>query len=277
LDAALALQDRENSAVTFIFNGDFNWFNIDPHDFEAINEEVLAHNCVRGNVETEIASGSGEAGCGCGYPDWVDDNTVAASNTIMEQLARTASGFPKLCERLAALPMNLVAEVGGLRVGVVHGDAESLAGWNFSQEALTQTARSGTLDRYFHDAEVCIFACTHTGLPVCQDFEFPQGRCLVINNGDAGLPNFRNTQFGLCTRISTEPATGVPSLYGTRLEDVYVDAVPVHYDHAKWSQSFLANWSPGSPAHAQYIDRVVNGPDFSVENAVRGKVLRTSG
>ena len=69
--------------------------------------------------------GTPGAGCGCGYPDWVDDTAVRFSNAIMARLGETGRSFPEQCAELAALPMWLVAEVGGVRVGIVHGDAES--------------------------------------------------------------------------------------------------------------------------------------------------------
>src|SRR6266581_5214135 len=118
--------------------GDFNWFNADPTEFRGINDTVLRHVALRGNVETEIAGEGAGAGCGCGYPEWVGDGEVERSNEILERLRETARGFPDLCARLGGLPMHLVAEVGGLRVGIAHGDAESLAGWQFSQEALRE-------------------------------------------------------------------------------------------------------------------------------------------
>jgi predicted phosphodiesterase len=274
LDEVLAYGAREKYSVRFCFNGDFNWFNVDAQGFEEVNSKVLEHLCLRGNVETEVAAGNAESGCGCAYPEWVDDKVVASSNTIMGRLAETARGFPRLCEKLAKLPMHLVAEVGELRVGIVHGDAESLAGWNFSQEELSQAEKSGLLERCINQANVQIFACTHTGLPVCQDFDFTNGRCAVINNGAAGLPNFRDTRYGLMTRISTMPAPESTSLYGMRLKEVYVDAIPVHFDYRAWQISFLENWPPGSVAYASYFDRLTKGPEFVVENAVRGNCRR---
>jgi hypothetical protein len=36
--------------------------------------------------------------------------------------------------------MHRVAEVGGARIGIVHGDAESLSGWSYSAQALSTEA-----------------------------------------------------------------------------------------------------------------------------------------
>jgi hypothetical protein len=269
LKTILDCKDDEEIPVTLVFNGDFNWFNVDAAGFETINEHVLQHTALRGNVETEMASSSGELGCGCGYPDWVDDATVHSSNTIMERLSDSAAGFPELCQRVAALPMHLVAAVGGVRIGIVHGDAESLAGWSFAQESLASVADSGKLEQIFRDANVRVFSSTHTGLAVCESFDLPQGECVVINSGTAGMPNFRDTHFGVFTRISTKPATN--PLYGARLEDVYVDAIPVHYDQSAWRDAFVANWPPGSSAYTSYFDRIRSGPDYTLRQAMRGK------
>ena len=53
------------------------------------------------------------AGCGCAYPVDVSDAVVSRSNEILERAARRPRRrFPTLRERLAALPMHLVAQVG---------------------------------------------------------------------------------------------------------------------------------------------------------------------
>lgn len=38
-----------------------------------------------GNVEVEASGTGSEAGCGCGYPGYVDDNVVHRSNQIVER------------------------------------------------------------------------------------------------------------------------------------------------------------------------------------------------
>lgn len=225
LDVVLALARCEGA--TLVFNGDFNWFNVEPAAFERINETVLDQIALRGNVETEIAGEDAGAGCGCGYPEWVGDAEVERSNAILAGLRETARKFAQLRSRLGELPMHLVALVGDLRVGIAHGDAESLAGWHFSQEALQQ--ESGLASAMLAAAGVDIFACTHTCLPVTQAFDTPRGRSLIANNGAAGMPNFRGTRFGLATRIAFEPSG--EALCRTRLGAVVVESIPVHYDH----------------------------------------------
>ncbi|MFL6271064.1 MAG: hypothetical protein ACJ75A_13105 [Actinomycetes bacterium] len=94
--------------ATIVFNGDTHWLDVDPGDFQAIGETVLAHHATRGNVEAELASeGPGEdGGCGCAYPDHVADDVVDRSNQIITRLRATATRFPGLVRRRA---------VGGVR------------------------------------------------------------------------------------------------------------------------------------------------------------------
>jgi hypothetical protein len=263
LETVLALARRENA--TLVFNGDFNWFNVEGEGFLAVNESVLRHTALRGNVETEIAGEEGGSGCGCAYPEWVGDVEVDRSNRILERLRETARGFPDLRARLGALPMHLVAEIEGLRVGIAHGDAESLAGWQFSQEALRE--RPERAQALLAASGIEVFACTHTCLPVMQEFVTPRGRVLVANNGAAGMPNFHNTRFGLATRIAPEPSG--EALYGTRVGAVVVEAVPVRYDHDAWLARFDGVWPGDSPASLSYRKRIVSGPAYELDQAVR--------
>jgi hypothetical protein len=150
-------------------------------------------------------------------------------------------------------------------VGIAHGDAESLAGWQFSQEALRD--RPERAQALLAAAGIDLFACTHTCLPVMQEFVTPRGRALVVNNGAAGMPNFRDTHFGLATRIAHEPSGG--GLYGTRLGAVVIEAVPVRYDHDAWLARFDRVWPAGSPANLSYRKRIACGPAYDIEQALR--------
>jgi len=263
LEAVLGMARREGA--TLVFNGDFNWFNVDPAEFESINETVLRHAAVRGNVETEIAGEDSGAGCGCAYPEWVGEAEVGRSNEILTRLRGTASAYPELRGRLGVLPMHLVAEIADLRVGIVHGDAESLAGWQFSQEALRE--RPERAEALLAGSGVDVFACTHTCLPVMREFDAPRGKALVVNNGAAGMPNFRDTRFGLATRIAS--TSSAQALYGARLGATVVEAVPVRYDYEAWMARFDRVWPAGSPAALSYRKRIASGPGYEVEQAVR--------
>ena len=271
LEAVLELAARERA--TLVFNGDFNWFDIGDAAFRSINEAVLRHHALRGNVETEIASDDDTAsnGCGCAYPDEVSDEDVARSNAISVMLRATARRHDDVRLRLAALPMHAVARVGGVRVAIVHGDLESLAGWALSQDNLAIGDKNNIVYNQILTSMCRIVASSHTCLPVAQRFDGAAGAYAVFNNGAAGMPNFRDSAFGVITRIATTPArarTVVP-LYGTRIDGVHVDALPVAYDTVRWEREFLAQWPPGSPAYLSYHRRIVSGPAYSLREANR--------
>ena len=270
LDAIDALAGAESGPVTLCFNGDFNWFNVDDKGFNAINERVLRHDAILGNIEAELVSNSSEAGCGCAYPETVDACVVERSNAIHARLKRTAARHPALLAKLGGLPMFARYRVGDLRVGVVHGDADSLAGWRFDGAELDNT-RDSVKDNHwraaaFAAAGVDVFASSHTCLPAMRRFPY-DGCKLIANNGAAGMPNFSATSFGVLTRIAVRTSPHQP-LYGTPLKGTHIDALPINYDAQAWHESFLANWPPGSPAWQSYFNRITDGPDHVLDRAL---------
>jgi hypothetical protein len=260
LAAVHALAEREGAAVKLVFNGDFHWFDVRPDDFSTITREVLRHAALRGNVETEVAVDESDAGCGCAYPADVSDAEVSRSNEIMTRLRATARLAPESRERLGSLPMHLTARVGEARIGIVHGDAASLAGWGFAQDRMDEPAHARWIASAFREARVDAFASTHTCLPALRLFEVDGRRAAVANNGAAGMPNFSGTRHGILTRIATRAFAGPERLYGAEVAGAHVEALRVDYDHARWLGRFLASWPPGSPAHASYHRRIVEGP-----------------
>lgn len=262
LDAIEALAAREATAPAIVFNGDFHWFDADRRDFESLSERVLAHHALRGNVETEIAGEDSGAGCGCAYPLDVSDEDVSRSNEILDRLRATARGNAALRARLAALPMHLVARVGDARVGIVHGDATSLAGWGFAHDQLQRASHARWVESMFREARVDLFASTHTCLPALRRFAWPGGEGLVANNGAAGMPNFSGTRFGLLTRIATRPFAGPECVASEAIAGVHVEAIRIDYDHGAWLARFLSSWPEGSAAHRSYFRRIVDGPRY---------------
>jgi hypothetical protein len=265
LDAVEQLAAQEMAPVTIVFNGDFHWFDAEPDWFAAIERGVAPHRALRGNVETEIARVMDiGAGCGCDYPPSVSDDVVWRSNVILSQLRAEAPTATRT--RLRDLPMYLVAEVAGLRIGIVHGDAEALAGWNFAQGQLDNSHHGEWRSDIRAASHIDVFASTHTCLAALRDFVFPVGRLTVINNGAAGMPNFAGSRYGLISRIAATPSPHKP-LYGLERDGVYIDAIPLKYDNAAFLDRFLARWTEGSPAHASYYRRIVSGPDYSIAQA----------
>jgi hypothetical protein len=273
LERVLQLFERERGRKRLVFNGDFHWFDADPDAFARVQRQVLAHVALRGNVETELAvpDADGDAGCGCAYPDWVGDRVVERSNRILRRLRGVTT--PAQQAQLAALAMWLRADVGPLRLGLVHGDATSLAGWGFAQEHLRDAAHRETVAGWLDRAGVDAFACTHTCLPVFQALRPARGEGprWVLNNGAAGMPNFTGDPSGLLTRVALTPYAGPERRFGIVAASgtVHVDAIGVEVDAAAWQQRFLRVWPAGSDAHASYFERITRGPAYEPHEAVR--------
>lgn len=268
LDAVERMARAEAAAPTLCFNGDFNWFNVADRDFADINLRVLANDAILGNVEAELDAPADDAGCGCAYPDTVDTGTVERSNRIHARLKATAQRHRQLLTRIARLPMFARYQVGECRVGVVHGDAESLAGWRFDVNALDDAQAAPWLHAAFEASQVDLFASTHTCLPALRHFEFGSRReGWVCNNGAAGMPNFVNDLAGLCTRIGTSPSPH-PVLDEVRSAGSYVALLPVRFDADCWRKEFLAQWPPGTPAWSSYFERITHGTAFTREQAL---------
>jgi len=268
LDVIDAMARIEATAPTLCFNGDFNWFNVDDASFVEINRRVLANDAILGNVEAELDSPADEAGCGCAYPASIDGGIVERSNRIHAELKATAARHEALLGRISTLPMFARYQVGDCRIGVVHGDADSLAGWRFEVQALDDPQALPWLQSAFETADVDLFAGTHTCLPALRRFALAPGRdgC-VVNNGAAGMPNFEGDLAGLCTRIAATPSPH-PVVQELRIAGAYVALLPVRYDADRWRTEFLAQWPPGSPAWQSYLERITRGPKFAPNQAL---------
>ena len=261
-------RERASGArVALVFNGDFHWFDIDPADFATVQDAVLAERAITGNIELELAQPDPAAGCGCAYPDFVDQGTVERSNRIIERLQATAATLPGARERLAALPRLLRVQVGGTVTGIIHGDPGSIAGWQFAIESVNDVERplaASTVTTWAGAARVGAFACTHTCLPWAARF----GDVAVINNGSAGMPNFAGDPRGIVTRIAGTGQAHAQALYAVEHGATRWEAIAVDYDHARWWQRFLRAWPEGSPAHRSYARRIRQGPAFTPAQAV---------
>ena len=108
-----------------------------------LNQHIRSnHTATAGNVEVESAAVEPSGlGCGCGYPEYVSPGIVERSDRIVSALrsaALDADDSEELLAWLRGLPRAAVAEVGAQRrrVGIVHGDVDSLAGWQLGVEAM---------------------------------------------------------------------------------------------------------------------------------------------
>ena len=160
--------------------------------------------------------------------------------------------------------------MGSTRVGVVHGDVESLAGWRFDVAALDDAAALPWLQQVFALAQVDVFASTDNCLHALRTGPgVGQTDTAVVNNGAAGMPNFNGELSGLCTRIGITPAPGAV-LHEHRRGSVFIALLPLACDARRWQAEFEAQWPPGSAAQRSYFSRITSGPgDTSAQAAPR--------
>jgi len=259
----------------FILNGDFHWFDRDEATFAYIEHATAPFVRLRGNVETEIAAPGDDAGCGCAYPASVPDEDVDRSNVILGELKQVARATG--CDQaLGALPAVARVSCGGLHMAVTHGDDRSLAGWDFACDRLDDTWRDGLGNR-MRTLGVSLIASSHTCLAVA-DARLHEGQLrAVVNNGSAGMANFRGDPSGLFTRVAAAgwaDACDEGPLYRAAVGGADVAAVPVRFDAFAWQSYFLQRWPEGSAAHTSYWRRILGGPAHHPDNAARGLFQR---
>ena len=222
-------EERQGHRVKLVFNGDFNWFNASDRLFRTINNRVLDHTVSLGNVDFELANPSAGAGCGCAYPDFVDQGVVERSNLIMERLQGIAGEHPDIQRRLSLLPRYRCLIFGGLKVLVVHGDLESLAGWGLAHEAFVE-GNDGKLSQWFLASGADVIASTHTCLPVLWSGLVGEQSRVVVNNGSAGMGNLQSDPRGLITRIGLSSPVIEP-VAGIERHGLHVSLLPVSFPH----------------------------------------------
>ncbi len=259
-------EERQGHRVKLVFNGDFNWFNASDPLFRDINNRVLDHTVSLGNVDYELANPSPGAGCGCAYPAFVDQGVVERSNRMMERLQAIAGEHPDILKRLSLLPRYRCLIFGGLKVLVLHGDPESLAGWGLAYESFAAGNEEQLAD-WFRASGVDLIVSTHTCLPVLWKGTVDGRACALANNGAAGMGNLVSDPRGLITRIGftspvAEPVAGIES------QGLNVTLMPVAYQLQAWLQTFDRLWSPASAAAISYRDRLVSGTSLMPERIV---------
>jgi hypothetical protein len=231
---------------------------------------VLAHEATRGNVETELAAPDAEAdaGCGCAYPDWVGDGVVERSNRILARCGAWRTTRQR--SALSALPMWLRADVGPLRLGLVHGDATSLAGWGFAQEHLRDAEHRAEVARWLDRAGVHAFACTHTCLPVFQALPGAQGgpRAGSSTTAPPACPTSAMTPQAADPHRRRAIGGAEPALRRRAGRRRGRRGIAIDTDAPAWRARFEALWPAGTDAHQSYFDRIVRGPDYAAADVV---------
>lgn len=264
----------EDYEPIIMFNGDIHWFDIELKDFKKIEEGINnisfdsdvnkpSHYEILGNVEAELIRESDiNVGCGCSYPDCVDDGAVDRSNLIHSIMKSNIYQEKEMIDILKERQKAMVFSLGGKRIAITHGDEESLAGWKCSRENLSDKSRQEDLKAWFEEHDIDIIACTHT----CAPAAYSDGKNAVINNGASGMPNFEGENFGLLTRISKRASD--KAIYRECLDGLYIEALPIRYDRDRFLEWFDSRWPSGSPADISYRDRIVNGTDDPVGDAI---------
>ncbi|KPQ30654.1 MAG: putative phosphoesterase [Marinobacter excellens HL-55] len=266
IEAMVRAEERHGHRVKLVFNGDFNWFNADDALFREINSRVLDHTAILGNVDYELSIPNAGAGCGCAYPDYVDQGVVERSNQMMERLQAVADQHPDIQKKLSLLPRYQCLIFGGLKVLVVHGDPESLAGWGLSHESFV-AGNQGQLAEWFRATDADIIASTHTCLPVLWSSAVDGKPRMVANNGAAGMGNLRSDPQGLVTRIGFTSPFGKP-VAGVARPGLHVSLMPVAYDLSAWLLQFDRVWPENSPAAVSYRSRLVSGTSLGSDGIV---------
>ena len=266
IERMAAEEERLGRRVRLVFNGDFNWFNADDSLFREINQRVLKHTASLGNVEYELAIPSDSAGCGCAYPDFVDQGVVERSNRIMARLQATAENHGDILNRLATLPRYRCLIFGGLKILVLHGDPESMAGWGLARESFS----AGNEDRvtsWFASIGADVIACTHTCLPVLWRGSVKDQPKAVLNNGAAGMGNLVDDPRGLITRIARHQPLVTP-LADYSMAGMGFSLLPVKFDLEAWLGRFDHLWPAGSEAAVSYRQRLTTGTAVAANQLV---------
>jgi len=158
--------------------------------------------------------------------------------------------------------------VGDLRVGIVHGDATSLSGWAFARENLQTEAQRAALQPWFDDAEVDVFASSHTCAPIFSSVPGGKGRRWVLNNGAAGMPNLQGDAAGLFTRIAVKPFKGPELRHSVQWGRVHMEAIAITVEQDAWLTQFQQHWPSGSDAHTSYFDRITLGSHCALPSTI---------
>lgn len=263
MKTVVGMVGEEKGDVLVVLNGDYHWFDGELGSFLEIERLVAPYVPMNGNVELELSRAEAcGVGCGCSYPTSMSDNFVNRSNAIYAKLKGAVAAQEGLAETLRGRPAWGVVGVGDALVGVTHGDEKSVSGWDCSTDALKRPERLAELRDFFSTRSVDILSTTHT----CAAAAVAVEGGVVINNGSAGLPEYRDMLFGLVNRISKTKHPD--ALYRAQIQGVYVEAVPVRYDNAKFLSWFDSIWEDGSPAAKSYRPRAVAGPATDIPDAV---------
>lgn len=166
---------RARGADRLVCLGDFGAYGAEP---EAVFPLLREHGveCLAGNYE--VAIGSGQTDCGCGYTD--DADNAFAQIAYDYTFAHTS---PEFAAWMRTLPTEHRETLDGVDMHWVHGSTLALN--DFWWESLDADAHRLRVDTSGADV-VC---CTHSGLPWTRRVARTDGgETLVVNVGVLGRP-----------------------------------------------------------------------------------------
>lgn len=246
-------------SVSTVLNGDFHWFDADPKLFQSLTDTIKesGFDCTLGNVEMQLMLD--ESGCGCNYPQYVDDEVPRLANLIYQQLQRTAQECPDSVKFLKGLKEEQTFFLGNEKIQIVHGEPGNLNGWRLSREQLPENAPG--VDEFCKEKKWASIACTHTCLPYITALE----HVVVINNGALGMPNLKDSLDGLAGCVTDvldyEFDNSVCSLIHN---DLKYDLLKLpSYEHEDFKKLFLELWPSDSPAYQSYWKRISEGTSLN--------------
>ena len=155
---------------------------------------------------------------------------------------------------------------GGLKILVLHGDPESLAGWGLAHESFS-AGNELSLDKWFRASGADVITSTHTCLPALWSGMVDERFCVVANNGSAGMGNLLSDPRGLVTRLGFTSPLAEP-VAGIEHRGLNVSLLPVSYDLDAWLPRFDQLWPAGSAAAVSYRNRIISGTSLSPKHIV---------
>ena len=260
-----ACHARARPALTLVFSGDFNWFDIDDADFTRINTGAAPSRHPRQRRDRAD---------GCRPRRGLRLRLSGLREPGGRGSLQPHHGAPR---RHRAAPCHAGRAAGGAaddpgRAGRRGAGGADCMGMRRAWPAGASARRRSTRRRWR--------ACSRPHRPTCSPpaTPAPRWRRCSPRRGPGALfqqRRRRHAQFAGAIR-ARDPhrcrtgTAGLRVVYRTRVAGVHVEALAIDYDHAAWIGHFDASWPAGSPAALSYRKRIVEGPGYGRARAARG-------
>lgn len=252
---------NEDEYPLIIFNGDIHWFDIYEDDFLKVENLIKNDIKLLGNVEYELINPNNNLGCGCNYPEDVDDEVVERSNDIHSTMKDNLKNSSILND-IRTREKTYVLEYLGKKIAITHGDEKSLSGWDCSIDSLKDKNREQNLNLWLEENKVDFLVTTHTCLPVVKKLN----KKYVLNNGSSGMANIKGTTYGIFIRISNKPCS--QAIISIKEDNIYLELVKVDFNVESFINWFDNIWNSKSPASISYRNRILNGTNLEKEEII---------